>query len=71
MIPTAEPTSEHDADLARIARYSVGHGTDPGVLPGETVVLLPQPAQGEIAPSSDIRLREARNVGPGPGPIDS
>lgn len=54
--------SDEDANLSRIARYSVGHGADPTVLPGEAVVLLPQPAQGEVARPSDIRLREAFSV---------
>lgn len=52
----------HDANFGRIVRYSVGHGTDCAVLSGEAVVLLPQPAQGEIARSSDIRLGEAFSI---------
>lgn len=53
---------EDAAHLHRVTRYSVGHGTDPAVTSGEIVVLLPQPAQGEVASSSDRRLAEAFEI---------
>jgi hypothetical protein len=43
-------------DFERIRRYSVGHGADPSVSPGEIILLLPQPAQSELAQPSHIRL---------------